>query len=98
MITNIMIISHYKCNFSCSYCNQREIATSDKLNYLDVYNFIFWLYQNNHLNNEINIQFEGGETLIRWKDFIVPLVNKLKSLPLKFKYSLFTVFYTVSGV
>ena len=92
-IKSIMIITHYNCNFHCSYCNQREIAQIDKsiLSYKEVFNFIDWLYKTQKLSNELNIQFEGGETLIRWKTFIKPLVEKItKNLPIKPQYSLFT--------
>lgn len=91
-ITTIMIISHYNCNFHCDYCNQREFNLSElqQLDYYDVFNFINWLYQTKKLANKINIQFEGGETLIRWKNFIKPLVNLLNKLQLTIQYSLFT--------
>ena len=45
---------------------------------------------NNDTKN-IHFQFEGGETLIRWKDFIKPIVQYIeKNTSISPTYSLFT--------
>lgn len=89
-INHVLIISHYACNFNCSYCNQREHANLEFLNIEDIIPFIDYLNIHNDDKN-IHFQFEGGETLIRWKTFIRPLVNYIKFYTtLKPTYSLFT--------
>ena len=89
-IKNILIISHYRCNFNCSYCNQRELEENQQLELKHILPFINYVAQHNQIKN-IHFQFEGGETLIKWKTFIKPLIEyidiKTDLIP---TYSLFT--------
>lgn len=92
-IKNILIVSHYRCNFNCVYCNQQDFLRkhiTEKLEIKDIIPFINFIDKNNQSKN-INIQFEGGETLIYWKTFIKPLIEYIKNnTTLKPTYSLFT--------
>ena len=80
---NVRIIFGLACNFSCSYCSQARARhmddklgeTSDVDEFLE--NLPTWLH--NTPDDEIRIEFWGGESLVYWKK-IKHMAEKLREM------------------
>jgi uncharacterized protein len=71
----LRILMGHACNYSCSYCMQKDIGNPDELPRRKNLNKFFEdITENFDLSNLDRIELWGGEPLLYWND-MVPLMN-----------------------
>lgn len=89
----IFIVCTENCNFSCSYCYQDKKATGIDFNFTEV--FYKFLCKNINKFSSVDIEWFGGEPLLRKRD-ILSLSNKINDLCKKAR-KLYTASMTTNG-
>jgi len=83
-----VIAPTFNCNYRCSYCFEEGIDRSLSMEYetmIDTYNFIIRTIERNANIKHLNIQWFGGEPLLKFDEVIKPLSLKLIDYCLKNK-------------
>ena len=74
-IMNVQVIITKECNFKCSYCFSDNNGKTIELSTLDS---LFHLLSENW-DSKMNINFFGGEPMLKYNSIIKPFIDKLRS-------------------